>query len=114
MRVLERSSLCICIQSHDAGARSHCRISVLARKLHLGLLLGGILIVGGLYIVLWGKGKELKKVTQLVPVEDEDKGIEIVVSARSGSSRWSCASGKDLEASERRDEARISQTLNWF
>ncbi|XP_075493521.1 WAT1-related protein At1g68170-like [Primulina tabacum] len=86
----------------------------LQEKLHLGLLLGGILIVGGLYIVLWGKGEELKKVTQLVPEEDQDKGIEVVVSARSGSSRWSSASRKDLEASERRDEARISQTLTGF
>ncbi|XP_073042488.1 WAT1-related protein At1g25270-like isoform X2 [Primulina eburnea] len=86
----------------------------LQEKLHLGMLLGGILIVGGLYLVLLGKGKELKKVSQLVPEENQDRGIEVVVSARSGSSRGSSASGKDLGASERRDEARTSQTLTGF
>ncbi|XP_075500341.1 WAT1-related protein At1g68170-like isoform X1 [Primulina tabacum] len=86
----------------------------LQEKLHLGMLLGGILIVGGLYLVLLGKGKELKKVSQLVPEEDQDRGIEVVVSARSGSSRGSSASGKDLGESERRDEARTSQTLTGF
>ncbi|KAL8540651.1 hypothetical protein ACS0TY_002044 [Phlomoides rotata] len=39
----------------------------LQEKLHLGMVLGGILIIGGLYVVLWGKGKELKKVSQLMP-----------------------------------------------
>ncbi|XP_073147123.1 WAT1-related protein At1g68170-like [Henckelia pumila] len=48
----------------------------LQEKLHLGMLLGGIMIVGGLYLVLWGKGEELKKVSQLVPEENQDKGIE--------------------------------------
>ncbi|GLT56368.1 hypothetical protein SLA2020_294120 [Shorea laevis] len=39
----------------------------LEEKLYLGSVLGAVLIVLGLYIVLWGKGKELKKMTQLMP-----------------------------------------------
>ncbi|KAI9121803.1 hypothetical protein K1719_007193 [Acacia pycnantha] len=33
----------------------------LNETLHLGSIIGGVLIVGGLYLVLWGKGKEMKK-----------------------------------------------------
>ncbi|KAK4263355.1 hypothetical protein QN277_028778 [Acacia crassicarpa] len=33
----------------------------LNETLHLGSIIGGVLIVGGLYMVLWGKGKEMKK-----------------------------------------------------
>ncbi|KAF3434978.1 hypothetical protein FNV43_RR22065 [Rhamnella rubrinervis] len=38
----------------------------LEEKLHLGSLIGGLLIVCGLYMVLWGKAKEMKR-TQLEP-----------------------------------------------
>ncbi|XP_030510130.1 WAT1-related protein At1g25270 [Cannabis sativa] len=34
---------------------------ILDEKLHLGCVLGALLIVFGLYLVLWGKGKEMKK-----------------------------------------------------
>ncbi|KAK0591256.1 hypothetical protein LWI29_037620 [Acer saccharum] len=40
---------------------------LLDEKLHLGSILGSMLIVCGLYAVLWGKGKEMKKITQLIP-----------------------------------------------
>lgn len=33
---------------------------LLNEKLHLGSIIGGILIVCGLYMVLWGKARELK------------------------------------------------------
>lgn len=49
-----------------------------------------------LYLVLWGRGKEMKKVSQLVPEEDQDRGIEVVVSARTGRTCGSRASGEDL------------------
>ncbi|VFQ76333.1 unnamed protein product [Cuscuta campestris] len=39
----------------------------LDERLHLGTLLGAGLIITGLYIVLWGKGREMKRVSQLVP-----------------------------------------------
>ncbi|KAJ9552214.1 hypothetical protein OSB04_016259 [Centaurea solstitialis] len=48
---------------------------LLNERLHLGSVLGAILIILGLYIVLWGKSKELKKVAQLCPVKDSS--IEI-------------------------------------
>ncbi|KAI9122698.1 hypothetical protein K1719_006538 [Acacia pycnantha] len=40
---------------------------MLDEKLYLGSIIGGLLIVGGLYAVLWGKGKEMKKMNRLVP-----------------------------------------------
>ncbi|KAJ9552276.1 hypothetical protein OSB04_016321 [Centaurea solstitialis] len=43
---------------------------LLNERLHLRSVLGAILIIVGLYIVLWGKSKELKKVVQLCPVKD--------------------------------------------
>ncbi|XP_054801176.1 WAT1-related protein At1g25270-like [Prosopis cineraria] len=40
---------------------------MLDEKLHLGSVIGGMLIICGLYVVLWGKRKEMKKMNQLVP-----------------------------------------------
>lgn len=44
---------------------------------------GAALIVCGLYAVLWGKNKEMKKVSQLVPLRtfQETEKIEVVVSS---------------------------------
>ncbi|XP_071935802.1 WAT1-related protein At1g68170-like [Coffea arabica] len=47
---------------------------VLDEKLYLGSLLGGILIIAALFVVSWGKSKEIKKITQ--PVPEEDTSIE--------------------------------------
>ncbi|CAM8901406.1 unnamed protein product [Rhodiola kirilowii] len=56
---------------------------LLEEKLNVGSVLGAVLIVAGLYVVLWGKGKEVKKLNQLVPGdtgEYEDRiSIEIVI-----------------------------------
>ncbi|KAL1557799.1 WAT1-related protein-like protein [Salvia divinorum] len=38
----------------------------LQEKLHLGSVLGAVVIVIGLYLVLWGKGKELKRANRLM------------------------------------------------
>ncbi|XVE48718.1 hypothetical protein DITRI_Ditri01bG0024700 [Diplodiscus trichospermus] len=58
---------------------------LLDEKLHLGSVIGAVLIVMGLYVVLWGKGKELKKMNQLVPSSDtnspENGDIEIIVTS---------------------------------
>ncbi|KAL3515580.1 hypothetical protein ACH5RR_022482 [Cinchona calisaya] len=51
---------------------------VLDEKLHLGSLLGAILIIFGLYVVLWGKGKEMKKINQLVPEENAVVEDEVI------------------------------------
>lgn len=46
-------------------------------------MIGAVLIVCGLYVVLWGKSKEVKKVTQLVPSEiiQETEAVEVVVTS---------------------------------
>ncbi|XP_048135574.1 WAT1-related protein At1g68170-like [Rhodamnia argentea] len=56
---------------------------VLDEKLHLGSILGSGLIVLGLYVVLWGKRKENKRMNQLVPSigSGESESIEIVVAS---------------------------------
>ncbi|KAI5356144.1 PREDICTED: WAT1-related [Prunus dulcis] len=56
---------------------------VLDEKLHLGSVLGAVLIVCGLYAVLWGKGKEINKSQSVAPSESlhhQDSGsIDIVI-----------------------------------
>ncbi|XP_050136242.1 WAT1-related protein At1g25270-like isoform X2 [Malus sylvestris] len=46
---------------------------LLNEKLYLGSILGGLLVVCGLYTVLWGKSKEMKMMTQLPqpPLQDQ-------------------------------------------
>uniref|UniRef100_A0A7N0TWT7 EamA domain-containing protein n=1 Tax=Kalanchoe fedtschenkoi TaxID=63787 RepID=A0A7N0TWT7_KALFE len=69
---------------------------LLNERLSVGSVVGAVLIVAGLYIVLWGKGKEMKRLNQLVPtahkasnsMKTEDhlgrKSIEIVIADASG------------------------------
>ncbi|XP_020221248.1 WAT1-related protein At1g68170 [Cajanus cajan] len=54
---------------------------MLNENLYVGSVVGAVLIVCGLYMVLWGKSKEMKNVTQLVPSETIRGGeaIEVVV-----------------------------------
>ncbi|XP_048337414.1 WAT1-related protein At1g25270-like isoform X2 [Ziziphus jujuba] len=54
---------------------------VLNENLHLGSILAAGFIVLGLYLVLWGKSKEMKKKNQLAPSEnlDEPDSISIVI-----------------------------------
>ncbi|KAG8645137.1 WAT1-related protein At1g25270 [Manihot esculenta] len=56
---------------------------LLNENLHVGSMGGAALIVCGLYAVLWGKNKEMKKVSQLVPLRtfQETEKIEVVVSS---------------------------------
>ncbi|XP_028791876.1 WAT1-related protein At1g25270-like [Neltuma alba] len=57
----------------------------LNEKLYLGSVVGALLIVCGLYVVLWGKGKEMRTMTQLVPSSEMsqqhhlDEPIQVVV-----------------------------------
>ncbi|KAL4318340.1 hypothetical protein GQ457_18G019190 [Hibiscus cannabinus] len=56
----------------------------LEEKLYLGSILGAVLIVIGLYLVLWGKSKEMNKMTQLMPssiISSENKAVEVVVAS---------------------------------
>ncbi|CAN6299932.1 unnamed protein product [Urochloa humidicola] len=56
---------------------------LLGEKLHLGTALGAVLIVAGLYTVLWGKGHEAEapKVSELPTTVNEDKRVDGVVAA---------------------------------
>lgn len=62
---------------------------VLNEHLHLGSVLGAITIVCGLYAVLWGKGKEMKRIAQLMPEvssEDSSKAVDFVIISSTGAS----------------------------
>ncbi|KAI3968593.1 hypothetical protein MKW92_049181 [Papaver armeniacum] len=56
---------------------------LLDEKLHLGSVLGAILIVIGLYFVLWGKAKELKNMSKLVPSKSSRRSeiIQVIVTS---------------------------------
>ncbi|KAE8702256.1 hypothetical protein F3Y22_tig00110485pilonHSYRG00146 [Hibiscus syriacus] len=45
---------------------------LLDEKLYVGSIVGGLMIVCGVYVVLWGKAKEAKQKTQLVPLPTAD------------------------------------------
>lgn len=69
--------------------------------------MGSVIIVCGLYIVLWGKDKEIKKVSQLVPNEE---GItDVKSSSRKGSSHGGSSKREGKEEEEREEIKRDSQ-----
>ncbi|KAK1402331.1 Plant-drug/metabolite exporter [Heracleum sosnowskyi] len=47
-------------------------ILVLGEKLHVGSVIGAVIIVCGLYAVLWGKKKETEKINQLLPKKSSE------------------------------------------
>ncbi|XP_031258442.1 WAT1-related protein At1g25270-like [Pistacia vera] len=79
---------------------------ILDEKLHLGSILGATLIVCGLYAVLWGKGKEMKKRTLLVPIEGfgESKLIDIVITSQIDQT---CNTSNMVEENEGKEENNI-------
>ncbi|XP_022876378.1 WAT1-related protein At1g68170-like isoform X2 [Olea europaea var. sylvestris] len=92
---------------------------LLNEKLHLGTVLGAILIVFGLYIVLWGKGKELKRVSQLMPEKnsgDQVRQVEIDITPsmpNNGSShggRSSGNGGKEISEEEEEEEEEMGHS----
>ncbi|PRQ20111.1 putative EamA domain-containing protein [Rosa chinensis] len=62
---------------------------LLDEKLHLGSVLGGLLVVSGLYMVLWGKSKEMKNQITPLPAtaslqcqdEHQSPTIEVITSS---------------------------------
>ncbi|KAL3814447.1 hypothetical protein ACJIZ3_015715 [Penstemon smallii] len=58
----------------------------LEEKIYLGMVFGSIFIISGLYIVLWGKSKETKKLTQLTPENEVEGSIGNPPPSRKGSS----------------------------
>ncbi|WVZ22516.1 hypothetical protein V8G54_001060 [Vigna mungo] len=57
---------------------------MLDEKLYVGSVVGAVMIVCGLYVVLWGKAKEMKKKSELVSLENttrrEFENVEVVSS----------------------------------
>ncbi|XP_039035183.1 WAT1-related protein At1g68170-like [Hibiscus syriacus] len=54
----------------------------LEEKFYLGSIIGAVLIVVGLYVVLWGKGQEMKRMKQLVSSNEScpnNEAIQVVV-----------------------------------
>lgn len=84
-----------------------------------GRIIGAALIVIGLYCVLWGKGKESKKVVQLVPENDDQSGqveIEIPSSTRDNHSRGrkEAAENEEEEKRDPRGSSRVLGGLYWL
>ncbi|XP_012073027.1 WAT1-related protein At1g25270 isoform X2 [Jatropha curcas] len=82
----------------------------LNENLHLGSILGASLIVCGLYVVLWGKNAEIKKMSQLIPLKStstEAKTTELVISSptndncKNGSNVQNCNCNDLLEKEEK-------------
>ncbi|KAK7301343.1 hypothetical protein RJT34_12206 [Clitoria ternatea] len=45
---------------------------LLSEKLHLGSIIGGVVVVIGLYLVVWGKAKEQKRMNLMPPSPEKD------------------------------------------
>ncbi|GFS38015.1 nodulin MtN21 /EamA-like transporter family protein [Actinidia rufa] len=73
---------------------------VLEEKLYMGSVLGAVAIVSGLYVVLWGKGKELKRIAQLMPSKSN-----IVAIIPNGISTL-CDDAREEEKEEEEDRAK--------
>lgn len=90
---------------------------LLEEKLHVGMVLGAILIVGGLYVVLWGKGKELKKMSQLMPeavqvrVDMPPPSAPPLSGSSHGGSNSRKGAGEEERDEERRDPQANSEIL---
>ncbi|KAM4098166.1 hypothetical protein ACJW30_07G056300 [Castanea mollissima] len=70
---------------------------ILDEKFHIGSIIGATLIVCGLYVVLWGKGREMKKITQLAPSEcspESDLTHIVITSPMDGDNNNNSASVK--------------------
>lgn len=66
---------------------------ILDEKLHLGSVMGSLLIVGGLYAVVWGKAKEMGKIVK-IPKKDSDESCNS--QELSGHSRYATSNNKEL------------------
>lgn len=66
---------------------------ILDEKLHLGSVIGSLLIVGGLYAVVWGKAKEMGKIVK-IPKKDADESCNS--QELSGHSRYATPNNKEL------------------
>ncbi|GAV84456.1 EamA domain-containing protein [Cephalotus follicularis] len=91
---------------------------VLNEKLHIGSILGAVLIISGLYLVLWGNDKEMKKIAQLVPTigSSVPNTIDIVVDNDSNNNNISekldrNLSGKQFEKNKEENTIEVGRKL---
>lgn len=67
------------------------------------------MIVCGLYVVLWGKDKEIKKVSQLVPDKEE---LDIKSnSSRKGSSHGGSSKREEKEEEENKRDSQVGSEI---
>ncbi|XP_020244721.1 WAT1-related protein At3g30340-like [Asparagus officinalis] len=48
-------------------------VTILHEQLHLGIVLGSVLVIAGLYFLLWGKSKEVHGVNAVKPSEENEE-----------------------------------------
>ncbi|KAK7331667.1 hypothetical protein VNO80_28404 [Phaseolus coccineus] len=72
---------------------------MLDEKLYIGSVMGAVLIVMGLYMVLWGKSKEMKRVSHLETTPELEE-IEVVVRCRAAEHDKSMYSNDKCTCSE--------------
>ncbi|KAI4318785.1 hypothetical protein MLD38_032452 [Melastoma candidum] len=74
---------------------------LLDEKLYLGSILGSALIICGLYLVLWGQGRERKRLNQLVPTESIVEVVATTQTKDNGDDRGSkCMTSREEAAQE--------------
>ncbi|KAG2396307.1 WAT1-related protein [Vigna angularis] len=92
---------------------------MLDEKLYVGSVMGAVLIVMGLYMVLWGKSKEMKRVSDLETTPEIEE-IEVVVTCRAteddkSNDKYNCSERNIIEkcndnASKSRDEGQDNES----
>ncbi|KAI8027109.1 WAT1-related protein [Camellia lanceoleosa] len=84
-------------------------VSVFSRLLFF--VLGAVVIVCGLYMVLWGKSKELKRIPQLMPSKSskESEHIDVIVTSSTENNN---GSSDNIVAVEEEEEEEISSEVS--
>ncbi|KAL0446574.1 UNVERIFIED_CONTAM: WAT1-related protein [Sesamum latifolium] len=65
-------------------------VPILHEQLHLGSLIGSVTVIAGLYILLWGKDKEMQKQEQKLvqgteEIKDQEQEFQVIkLSVESG------------------------------
>ncbi|MQL85207.1 hypothetical protein Taro_017708 [Colocasia esculenta] len=88
-----------------------CLSFILGNTISTGSILGGILMIGGLYIVLWGKNKEQASVSRLpVSMEDDGKGT-LQMEQMSSLPDEAAKLGSNLQQDSSDSKCRIDQNI---
>ncbi|KAM7250312.1 hypothetical protein ACFE04_022195 [Oxalis oulophora] len=84
---------------------------LLEEKLYLGSILGAVLIICGLYLVLWGKSKEMKKTSQLMPTISPPES-EIIDMVPCGEENNELATSNLFETTEYQEKKMRKSTMD--